>query len=357
MKLNLFFFKIVFLLFLTIFNLLIQNLYIIINKNLLNRLNKKMKISKEMINYYTILYDSARTGYTKPRFDKSEKNFPIKKKNGICICSIGKNENLYIREFLDYHLSLGIKKIIIYDNNDIDGENFENVIKDYIAKNLVELIDVRGLTSIQIPIYNYCYQNNKNLYDWIILLDLDEYIYIKNYKNINDYVYNRRFEKCELIFLNWRIYSDNDLIKYDDRKLNIRFNYPKEFFNQGKSIVRGGIDNLLIPSTHIAGINIHYFCNSNGKMIYPTNFVGNEVEKHTKAYIKHFYTKTVEEFCIKINKGNAHFNNKHPNYIKNIHYRIKHFFLWNKITNYKIKFLENCTGINLDIYRKKLIKS
>ena len=50
-----------------------------------------------------------------------------------------------------------MKKIIIYDNNDINGENFNDIIKDKYSKE-VDIIDVRGMSSIQIPIYNYCYK-------------------------------------------------------------------------------------------------------------------------------------------------------------------------------------------------------
>lgn len=139
-----------------------------------------------------------------------------KRKLRICVCSICKNENLYIREFVQYHYLLGINKIIIYDNNDLNGEELEHLLDYYIKKKYVDIIDVRGLSSIQIPIYNYCYQNNKNLYDWITFLDIDEYIYIKNKQNFNNYIYNKRFEKCELIYLNWMIYNDNDLIIYSN---------------------------------------------------------------------------------------------------------------------------------------------
>ena len=38
-------------------------------------------------------------------------------------------------------------------------------------------------------------------------------------------------------------------------------------------------------------------------------------KKNPKAYIKHYYTKTAEEFCNKITKGNAHFHTHHPEYI------------------------------------------
>ena len=295
----------------------------------------KFNISKEIINIFATLYDNYRNGYIKPKFNNDNNIFSSKRK-GVCICSIGKNENLYVKEFIDYYLLSGVKKIIIYDNNDINGENLKDIIQDIYSKR-VEIIDVRGMTSIQIPIYNYCYKNNYDRFDWIGFIDFDEYLYIKNNSNINSFLSNKRFEKCELVFFNWMIYNDNNLIKYDNRTLSERFKKPKSFYSQGKSFVRGGNNKLLIPSTHIPGINVHSFCNSKGRKIYPKNFINNEIENSPLAYIKHYYTKTVEEFCNKINKGDAHYHKKHPDYIKSIKSRIDFFFRLNKITIEKIE--------------------
>lgn len=319
-----------------------------VNKILLDQLKRKFNISCQIINIYSVLYDFARNGNFKPKF-KIIKNkiFNLTNEKGICICSIGKNENLYIKEFIDYYISLGVKKVIIFDNNDINSENFKEIIQKYYTSKKVDIIDVRGMTSIQIPIYNYCYQNNYNLYDWIGLIDIDEFIYIKKKQNINSYFYNKRFRKCELVFLNWITYNDNNLIKYDNRTLNERFKNPKKQFIQGKSFVRGGIKNLLIPTSHIPGINVHYFCNSRGDRIYPTNFFNYKIESRPLAYIKHFYTKTVEEFCQKIIRGHAHYHKDHPYYFSSIKSKINLFFSLNEISEIKVKIIENCTGMNL----------
>jgi hypothetical protein len=331
-------------------------LIIFLSEYLINKGSKKvimkLRILKEAIKIYYILYDTEKHGYHQPKFtNQTKKIYDVKKqKNGICLCTIGKNENLYIREFVEYYYSLGINKIIIYDNNDLNGERFEYIIRDFIKKKFVDIIDIRGLSSMQIPIYNYCYQKNKELYDWIGFLDFDEYLFIKNISNIDYYFYNKTFKKCELIFFNWLIFNDNDLIKYDKRKLQDRFNTSSTFF-QGKSFVRGGFNNLLIPSTMIPGINIHYFCDSKGNRIYPKSFVPDLKEIDPHAYIKHYYTKTVEEFCLKISKGHAHFHKNHFEYVDAIITRIKLFFMFNKVTPYKIQKLEKCSNINLREYK------
>ena len=46
-----------------------------------------------------------------------------------CIC---KNEGKYIKEFIDYHFSIGFDQIIIGDNNDSDGEDYKDLLSQQI---------------------------------------------------------------------------------------------------------------------------------------------------------------------------------------------------------------------------------
>ena len=166
----------------------------------------------------------------------------------VCLCTIGKNENKYIREYVEYYKAYGVDKIFLYDNNGLNGENFEDVISDYINNRFVELINYRNIfNDPQITSYNNCYKKNSKSYDWLIFFDIDEYIYLKDFKNIKEYLGDKRFYNCERIQLNWIFYTDNNLLYYDNRTLAERFTERqpsaigiKTDGNQGiKSIVRG----------------------------------------------------------------------------------------------------------------------
>ena len=65
-------------------------------------------------------------------FSKSKKQNMKKEDINIALCTLGKKENLYIKEFSDHYKNYGVNKIYLYDNNDIDGEIFEDEINDYI---------------------------------------------------------------------------------------------------------------------------------------------------------------------------------------------------------------------------------
>jgi len=106
----------------------------------------------------------------------SKKKFHQNKKNiKVCICTIGKKENKYIREFISYYKNYGIDQIFLYDNNEINEEHFEDVIKDYINKGFVKVFNWRGRSKPQNKAINNCYMRYNKLFDWLIFYDIDEY--------------------------------------------------------------------------------------------------------------------------------------------------------------------------------------
>lgn len=66
--------------------------------------------------------------------------FLINKKINVCVCTAGKIENRYIIEFVEHYKKYCVNKIFLYDNNDINGEKFEDVINNYIKGGFVKLI-------------------------------------------------------------------------------------------------------------------------------------------------------------------------------------------------------------------------
>ena len=349
---------ILFFLVLLYINIILLEYYKIFDMKNNNSLNIRYNLSKEFNKVYSILYDLSKSKKLKFSFNGEYKNktYSIKKKKGIYLCVQGKNENLYVRDFVDYYKDIGFNKIIILDNNEMNGEKFEEKLKEYIDNKFIEIINIRDLESIQIPAYNYCYQKYKNEFDWIIFLDFDEFLFIKNHQRIDRYLYNNRFKKCQSILISRKIYDDNDLEKYDSRTLIKRFVRVKKNNTHCsvKTLVRGGINDLIIPNVHVSGINIQYFCNTEGERIFPKSLYGRECKNNPSVFIKHFFTKTAEEFCNKMKRGDAHYNKKNPEYKFIMMRRIKNFFFINKITKNKIKILEKCLKLDLDFFKKKI---
>ena len=155
-----------------------------------------------------------------------------------------------------------------------------------------------------------------------------------------------------LMWIYWNICDDNNLERYDNRPLLERFKNCHKRTNTVKSIVRGNLKIKFIPTLHICAVNVNSFCDSNGNRIFPKSLITYNFNKNTyNAYIKHFYTKTAEEFCAKLNRGDGQYTES-KNHIR----KLKAFLRINKITKNKIKILEECTKVNLTklIQKKKI---
>lgn len=130
-----------------------------------------------------------------------------KKKNIlVCLCVIGRRENLYVKEFIEYYKNLGYNHIFIYDNNYLNEtkEKFIDILEEDVKNGFVSIINFfnfRGKhNNPQYEAYNDCYKNNNRKYDWLSFFDLDEYLEIKE-KNqtIQEFLSNKRYKNCQSI--------------------------------------------------------------------------------------------------------------------------------------------------------------
>ena len=266
----------------------------------------------------------------------------------VCVCTLGKNENRYIKEWVEHYEKYGVDKIYLYDNNDIEGERFEDKIKDYIDKGYVEVLNWRGKLKAILQIMNNCYQNNYDKYDWIIFFEIDEFINLHNYTNVKQFLYEEKFNNCQIINLNLVLHTDNNQLHYENKPLSERFpeivNVSKAYF-EVKSILRGHIPNIRIECIH--EINKHYKnCDGYGN---PSKLDGAfAVEPdYTNYYIDHYYSKSTEEFIDKINRGDPFFNTES--------YKMERIEKLSKqiiLTKEKIEMIENGTGLSLSKYKK-----
>ena len=274
------------------------------------------------------------------------------RKNKVCLCTVGKLENNYIREFINHYTKYGVDKFFIYDNNDINGERFDTILSKEIKLNYVEILHYRGQKQKQLEIFDNCYKKNNKNFDWLIFYDLDEFINLKNFSNIKDFLNQKKFNKCQSIYLNWLLHTDNNLIYYDNRSLFERFpevNVDKNFC-RGKTIIRGYLGRIKMESTHTLDRRIGR-CNGFGEK-FITSTINCKIPDYNYYFIDHFHSKSTEEFINKINKGDCVFGNNKNNKYE----RIDFYFKFNKITLEKINFIALRTGLNISLLKEKYKK-
>ena len=219
---------------------------------------------------------------------------PDEKPAKVAVCAIGRLENRYTREWVEHYNSLGVDKIFIYDNNRIsDGELFADVLQPYIEAGFVEVVYFEGL---QKDAYEKCYRDHSDDYEWIGFFDFDELVCIGDGRDIHDFLDDY---EADVVSLNWMTMTDSGLTHYDERPMAERFTQGTgedfEINRHVKSFVRSGINGISFNDPHIP----------NAPALQCENVLHERIEQipvqpkviHNVAYIKHYNTKTAEEWA------------------------------------------------------------
>jgi len=130
----------------------------------------------------------------------------------ISVLAMFKNESTTIKDWIDHYLAEGIQHFYLIDNGSTDDTN--NQISRY--SNYVTLIkDARRMeTGTQTFLMNHIYLNKiKNETEWIIICDVDEYIYARN-NNIQIMDVLKKLPKnVEKIWIPWKCFGSNGIVQ------------------------------------------------------------------------------------------------------------------------------------------------
>lgn len=219
----------------------------------------------------------------------------------IALCCIAKCENLYLSEWVNYHLNLGFDHIYIYDNNDTDGERCEDVIGKE-NPNVTVLTTYIGKKQkgceTQIRAYNDFYKTFGKKYDWVLFSDVDEFLVLNKHTNVNDYISSITDKKTKCVKLNWKCYGDNEQLHYENKPVVERF--TKECDNKEENRFYKSFYKTKISGFEL--INVHYSlyvstivdCDGN-EMKYEKNVKTKTVNTNS-AYFAHYVTKSADEY-------------------------------------------------------------
>lgn len=221
----------------------------------------------------------------------------ISDKKGIVLFAIAYNEEHYIHEWLNYHLSIGIDKIIVLCNGgfDFDNSKYDNRVEKVL---------------IEQKLYETCNQNtflNKYLtkaqdfwsYKYFIHIDIDEYIVLRGK------YFGKTLEEAldeinvQYLMIRWKYFGDNGHIRVKDNNYSVidRFTKSEDGFvaRSGKSILRltSYIDDYF-SNPHYMNL-AHYRMESGGVMMggFPMFY---EKDEDVNLYLAHYASKTIEEY-------------------------------------------------------------
>lgn len=255
----------------------------------------------------------------------------------VAIIAIAKNEDLYLQEWIDWHLGLGFDNIVIGLNDD--------EFKPIITNPRVTYKDYSGIDDLQPLAYTELYQEYRKDFDWIAFFDIDEFVMLDGFNTIQDFL--QGFD-CDVVRLSCLHYSDGDMLDTDgDYSVLSRFKeeYRTSYDCFAKSFINTKVE---LGERKIYGHGI-YDKDLDARNAYndPCESINPYVKRivYEKAWINHYPTKTIGEYIRqKYKRGGA---NANPKRYSNWE---QYFFRTNRKTQEKIDYANKLIN---DLYNDK----
>lgn len=260
---------------------------------------------------------------------------PAEKKYKTAICAIFKNEGPYLREWIEYHLIVGVDHFYMYNNNSTDG--YLEILQPYIDSGKVTLIDWPYQQG-QMIAYRDCIEKRRSDVNWIGFIDLDEFIVPNRDNTVYDFL--KRFNNRPAVKLYWQLFGTSGRVDRERSGLvtedfTVCWN---KFDEVGKCFYNTAYD-FKPQFKWNGGFHHGLWANWRGINLPPVNCF-NEIcqrgfekahEREFPIQLNHYFTKSYNEYVEKASKGDVFFA-KNPH---NLDFFYRHEMLCKK-TDYSI---------------------
>ena len=228
----------------------------------------------------------------------------VEPKHYLAVCAIAKNEGPYFAEWIEWHLSHGVEKFYIYDNESAD--NTRQVLQPYIDRGVVDYTYFPGRKQ-QLAAYDDCFERHRLEARWIAVIDLDEFIVPVKDGSIPEFLH--RMEDYAVVEINWLVYGSSGAKTKAEGGVMQRFHRHSLPQHRLNTHVKSIVD----PRRVCCMIGCHEAARITGKPVDPE---GNVIKKHfgdrapqqEVIRINHYAVKSYEEFLGKRARGRARIN-------------------------------------------------
>jgi hypothetical protein len=126
----------------------------------------------------------------------------------LSICAIFKNESVGMQEWLEHYIKEGVEHFYLIDNGSTD--NYLPIIEKYSHYITLHKDDRKFL---QLQHYNNYFMPYKNDSNWVLVVDLDEYVYARlDYKKISNYLQTLAPDIGQ-VQISWKMFGSNNHIQ------------------------------------------------------------------------------------------------------------------------------------------------
>jgi hypothetical protein len=125
----------------------------------------------------------------------------------LSILAIFKNESYILEEWLTHYINEGVEHFYLIDNGSTD--NYQETISKFQDK-ITLFIDPKRFS--QIEHYNNYVLPHKDNSVWIMVVDLDEFVYARTFNKITDYLINLD-DNIGSVSIPWKMFGSSGFIE------------------------------------------------------------------------------------------------------------------------------------------------
>ncbi len=226
----------------------------------------------------------------------------------LCLVAIFKNESHILEEWIEHYLSQGVDKIFLIDNGSTDS--YYSILQPHISTGKVDLVkDTKR--HAQVELYNKHFLHKCKAYDWVIVCDLDEFIYGRKYCNsIKDFL-NKIHPSFSQVFIPWKMFGSNgyDTMEQEQpssvlstftKRINnndIRHNRFRSFIYKGR--IKYIYSKCIVRTKYLLNIGIHHSETSNNG--YMTSYVSQNNHINTNKDFVEINEDIIENSALHLN--------------------------------------------------------
>lgn len=222
----------------------------------------------------------------------------------IGICAIIKNEHLYLKEWIDYHLSIGVNHIWLFE--DYDSDSHADIVSEYNDVVTLFPFSITGAAPgnpiRQCAVYEWFCREYKDKMDWCAFIDIDEFIILEDGVTLKELCNRLVDTDFNGFVLYWKIYDANGHIKRPIGNIMDNFTHesdsPISFTWQYKTVVNMHKSITNWPVCHTP----QNVCDTLGRRI-DSRMRLNE-KTFSGGYLAHYFTKSWEDWKIRLKRGN-----------------------------------------------------
>ena len=211
--------------------------------------------------------------------------------HNLAVVAIMKDEEPYVKEWLDYHLLAGVDHFYIYDND--STPEFKKILQPYIDAGIVTYTFFPGKAR-QMEAYNDAIQKYKFLCRYMAFIDGDEFIFPKMKPTIIEIVDKVLSDLPDAagLQINWMPYGSNGEEKADYTRGVL------ERFTRRNILHDNAIKSIVNPR------RVNFFWTPHFP-VYFERISDVSLNSSDKIIVNHYHVKSREEWDKKLSRGRA----------------------------------------------------